>query len=133
VSSILNAPYTANKLVVSKLILIISYCAEGGRVQSLCRRFEVCFTIIIWSFGVAAAQHDAQPQNHNIKAAENAAICAAFAKIMGLQTSLYPTAAKQWHGRQHHVTNQMRDTAIQNGCQGIDQQDIDMITARYAS
>ena len=60
----------------------------------------VCFTIIIWSFGVAAAQHDAQPQNHNIKAAENAAICAAFAKIMGLQTSLYPKAAKQWHGRQ---------------------------------
>ena len=24
-------------------------------------RFEVCFTVIIWSFGVAAAQHDALP------------------------------------------------------------------------
>ena len=59
-------------------------------MQSLCHRFLVCFTIIIWSFGVTAAQHDAPPQNHNIKAAENAAICAAFAKIMGLQTSLYP-------------------------------------------
>ena len=52
---------------------------------------------------------------------------------MGLQTSLYPKAAKQWHGRQHHATNQMRDIAIQNGRQDIDQQDIDMITARYAS
>ncbi|MDA8535836.1 hypothetical protein N9L23_00520 [Alphaproteobacteria bacterium] len=102
-------------------------------MQSLCHRFVVCFTIIIWSFGVAAAQHDVPPQNHNIKAAENAAICAAFAKIMGLQTSLYPKAAKQWHGRQHHATNQMRDIAIQNGRQDIDQQDIDMITARYAS
>ena len=95
VTSILNAPYTADILVVSKLILIISYCAEGGRMQSLCHRFVVCFTIIIWSFGVAAAQHDVPSQNHNIKAAENAAICAAFAKIMGLQTSLYPKAAKQ--------------------------------------
>ncbi|MDA8610798.1 hypothetical protein N9L35_00280 [Alphaproteobacteria bacterium] len=102
-------------------------------MQSLCHRFVVCFTIIIWSFGVAAAQHDVPPQNHNIKAAKNAAICAAFAKIMGLQTSLYPKAAKQWHGRQHHATNQMRDIAIQNGRQDIDQQDIDMITARYAS
>jgi hypothetical protein len=90
----------------------------------------VCFTITIWSFGVAAAQHDAQPQNHNIKAAENAAICVAFTKIMGLQTSLYPKATKQWHGRQHHATNQMRDIAIQNGRQDIDQQDIDIMTAR---
>ena len=73
VTSILNAHYTADILVVSKLILIISYCAEGGRMQSLCHRFVVCFTIIIWSFGVAAAQHDVPPQNHNIKAVENAA------------------------------------------------------------
>jgi hypothetical protein len=94
VTSILNAPYTADILDVSKLILIISHCAEGGRMQSLCHRFVVCLTIIIWSFSVAAVQHDAPPQNHNIKAAENATICAAFAKIMGLQTSLYPTAAK---------------------------------------
>ena len=57
-TSILNAPYTADILVVSKLILIISYCAEGGRMQSLCHRFVVCFTIIIWSFGVAAARHE---------------------------------------------------------------------------
>ena len=99
-------------------------------MQSLCHRFEVCFTIIIWSFGVAAAQHDVPSQNHNIKADENAAICAAFDKIMGLKTSLYPKAAKQWHGRQHHATNQMRDIAIQNGRQDIDQQDIDMMTAR---
>ena len=63
----------------------------------------------IWSFGVAAAQHDAPLQNHNIKAAENAAICAAFAKIMGLQTSLYPKAAKQWYSRQHRATKQMRN------------------------
>jgi hypothetical protein len=96
VTSILNAPYTADILDFSKLILIISHRAEGGRMQSLCHRFVVCFTIIIWSFGVAAAQHDASPQNHNIKAAENAAICASFAKIMGLQTGLYPKAAKQW-------------------------------------
>ena len=59
-------------------------------MQSLCHRFVVCFTIIIWSFGVAAAQHDAPPQKHNIKAAENAAICAAFAKIMGLQNQPVP-------------------------------------------
>ena len=52
---------------------------------------------------------------------------------MGLQISLYPKAAKQWHGRQHHANNQMRDIAIQNGRQNIDQQDIDIITARYAS
>ncbi|WP_443646726.1 hypothetical protein [Candidatus Ponderosibacter sp. Uisw_141_02] len=52
---------------------------------------------------------------------------------MGMQTSLYPKAAKRWHGRQHHATNQMRDIAIQNGRQGIDQQNIDLITARYAS
>ena len=90
-------------------------------MQSLCHRFVVCFTIIIWSFGVAAAQHDAPPQNHNIKAAENAAICASFAKIMGLQTSLYPKAAKQWHSRQYLATNQMRDIAIQNGRQDIGQ------------
>jgi hypothetical protein len=95
VTSILNAPYTADILVVSILILIISQCAEGDKMQSLSHRFVVCFTIIIWSFGVAATQHDAPPQNHNIKAAENAAICAAFVKIMGLQTSLYPKAAKQ--------------------------------------
>ena len=132
-TSILNAPYTADILDVSILILIISQFAEGGRMQSLCHRFVVCFTIIIWSFGVAAAQHDAPPQKHNIKAAENAAICAAFAKIMGMQTSLYPKAAKRWHGRQHHATNQMRDIAIQNGRQYIDQQDIDLNAARYAS
>ena len=102
-------------------------------MQSRCHRFLVCFTIIIWSFGVTAAQHDDPPQNHNIKAAENAAIYAAFAKIMGLQTSLYHKAAKQWHSRQHHATNEMRDIAIQNGRQDIDQQDIDMITTRYAS
>ena len=101
-------------------------------MQSLCHRFVVCFTIIIWSFGVAAAQHDAPPQNHNIKAAENAAICASFAKIMGLQTGLYPKAAKQWHSRQHRATKQMYDIAIQNGRQDIDLQDIDMINARYA-
>lgn len=93
----------------------------------------VCLAIMAWSFGVAAAAHDAPPQNHNIKAAENAAICAAFAKIMGLQTSLYPKAAKQWHGRQHYAANQMRDIATQNGRQDIDQQDIDMITVRYGS
>jgi hypothetical protein len=133
VTSILNAPYTADILDVSKLILIISQFAEGGRMQSLCHRFVVCFTIIIWSFGVAAAQHDAPPQKDNIKAAENAAIFAAFAKIMGMQTSLYPKAANRWHGLQHHATNQMRDIAIQNGHQDIDKQDIDMITARYAS
>jgi hypothetical protein len=46
-----------------------------------------------------AAQHDASPQNHNIKAAGNAAIRASFAKIMGLQTGLYPKAAKQWLGQ----------------------------------
>ena len=73
-TSILNAPYTADILDVYKLILIISHCAEGGRIQFLCHRFVVCFTIIIWSFGVAAAQHDAPPQDHNIKATENAAI-----------------------------------------------------------
>jgi hypothetical protein len=101
-------------------------------MQSLCHRFVVCFTIIIWSFGVAAAQHDASPQNHNIKAAENAVICASFAKIMGLQTGLYPKAAKQWHSRQHRATKQMCDIAIQNGRQDIDLQDIDMIIARYA-
>ena len=54
-------PYTADILDFSKLILIISHRAEGGRVQSLCHRFVVNFTIIIWSFGVAAAQHDAPP------------------------------------------------------------------------
>ncbi|MDB3896410.1 hypothetical protein N9361_03760 [Alphaproteobacteria bacterium] len=59
-------------------------------MQSLCHRFVVCFTIIIWSFGVAAAQHNAPPQNHNIKAAENAAICAAFAKIMGCKPACTP-------------------------------------------
>ena len=48
VTSILNAPNTADILDVSKLILIISHCAEGGRMQSLCHRFLVCFTIIIW-------------------------------------------------------------------------------------
>ena len=101
-------------------------------MQSLCHRFVGCFTIIIWSFGVAAAQHDAPPQNHNIKAAENAAICASFAKIMRLQTGLYPIAAQQWRSRQHRATKQMRDIAIQNGRQDIDQQDIDMIIARYA-
>ena len=52
---------------------------------------------------------------------------------MGLQTSLYSKAAKQLHSRQHQATNQMRDIAIQNGRQDIDQQDTDMITARYAS
>ena len=52
---------------------------------------------------------------------------------MGLQTSLYSKAAKQLHSRQHHATNQMHDIAIQNGRQDIDQQDTDMITARYAS
>jgi hypothetical protein len=57
-------------------------------MQSLCHRFVVCFTIIIWSFGVAAAQHDAPPQNHNIKAAKNAAICAAFAKIMDCKPAI---------------------------------------------
>jgi hypothetical protein len=57
-------------LVVSKLILIISQCAEGAGMQSLCHRFVVWFRIIIWSFGFAAAQHDAPPQNHNIKAAK---------------------------------------------------------------
>ena len=112
-TSILNAPYTTDILGVSEIILIISHCTEGGTIQSLGHRFLVCFTIMIWSFGVAAAQHDAPPQNHNIKAAENATICAAFAKMMGLQTSLHPKAAKQWHGRQHHATNPMRDIAIQ--------------------
>jgi len=34
-------------------------------------------------------------QNTSIKAAENAAICAAFAKIMALQIELYPKAAKK--------------------------------------
>mgnify|MGYP000013160540 FL=1 len=102
-------------------------------MRSLCHKLMVCLAIMTWSFGVAAATHDAPPQNHNIKVAENAAICAAFAKIMGLQTSLYPKAAKQWHGRQHYAANQMRDIATQNGRQDIDQQDIDMITARYGS
>ena len=51
---------------------------------------------------------------------------------MGLRTSLYPKAAKQWHSRQHRTTKQMRDIAIQNGRQDIDQQNIDMIIARYA-
>ena len=92
-TSILNASYTADILDVSKLILIISQCAEGGRIQSLCHRFVVFLTIIIWSFGVAAAQHDAPPQNHNIKAAKNAAIGTAFAKIMRLH--LYPKAVKR--------------------------------------
>ncbi len=62
-------------------------------MQFLCHRFVVCLTIIIWSFGVAAAQHDAPPQNHNIKAAENAAIGTAVAKIMRLH--LYPKAVKR--------------------------------------
>ena len=90
-------------------------------MQSLRHRFVVCFIIITWSFGVAAAQHDAPPQDHNFKAAKNAAICTSFAKIMGLQTGPYPKAAKQWHSRQHHSTNQMRDIAIQNGRQDINQ------------
>ena len=80
----------------------------------------VCFIIIIWSFSVVAAQRDAPPQNHNFKAAKNAAICASFAKIMELQTGRYPKAAKQWHGRRHNPTNQMRDITIQNGRQDID-------------
>ena len=100
-------------------------------MRSLCHKLMVCLAIMTWSFGVAAATHDAPPQNHNIKVAENAAICAAFAKIMGLQTSLYPKAAKQWHGRQHYAANQMRDIATQNGRQDIDQQDIDMMAAGF--
>jgi hypothetical protein len=97
-------------------------------MQSLCHRLVVCLTIIVRSFGVAATRHDAPPQNQNIKAVKNGAICAAFAKLMGLKTSLYPTAAKRSHGRQHHTTNKMRDITIKNG-----PQDIDMIAPRFGS
>ncbi|MBL6595960.1 MAG: hypothetical protein ISP43_03905 [Candidatus Puniceispirillum sp.] len=58
----------------------------------ICRRILIaCFTVIL---PVAAAAQPASPQDTPVKAAENATICAAFAKVRELQIELYPKAAK---------------------------------------
>jgi len=51
-------------------------------MRYLCRRILIaCFTVIL---PVAAAAQPATPQDAPAKAAENATICAAFAKVMEL-------------------------------------------------
>jgi len=61
-------------------------------MRYLCRRILIaCFTVIL---PVAAAAQPATPQDTPVTAAENATICATFAKVMELQIELYPNAAK---------------------------------------
>ena len=95
----------------------------------LCRRVLIaCFTLIL---PVAAAAQPVTPQNTfqntSVKAAENAAICAAFAKIMALQIELYPKAAKKWFDRQGFAADRVRSLAILNGRQDIDPHDMSLI------
>ena len=54
-------------------------------------------------------------------------------KLWGCKPAYTPKPRNNGMAASIMATNQMRDIAIQNGRQDIDQQDIDMITARYAS
>lgn len=97
----------------------------------LCHRILIGVLIIIWPLAAAAQLEPAQ--DDTIKTAENAAICGAFAKIMGLQTGLYPKAAKQWHDRHDFAAETVRKIALQNGRQDIGHDDINLIMAQYAN